>query len=33
MAPMVARHHLDDGGAFAVSPDADDEALVALFHG
>ena len=32
MPPMVARHHLDDGGALAVPPDADDEALVAPFH-
>ena len=32
MAAMVARHHLQDHGALAMPPDADDRALVAPFH-
>jgi len=33
MAAMVAGHHLQDHGALAMAPDADDRALVAPFHG
>jgi hypothetical protein len=29
---VQARHHLQDHGALAMTPDADDRALVAPFH-
>ena len=32
MAPMIARHYLDDGIGLAMAPRAQDDALIGPFH-